>query len=96
MNPKLLFVSEATRGIDIGAKMLVLEALREHNRENGTTIVLASSELEELRSVCDRIAVVADGRISGILPAGAPSEEFALLMVGHSSQSIEKGERAND
>ncbi len=56
VTPKLLFVSEPTRGIDIGAKSLVLDALRRYNQESGTTIVMISSELEELRSVCDRIA----------------------------------------
>lgn len=87
LEPKLLFVSEPTRGIDVGAKRLVLEALREYNREFGTTIVIVSSELEELRSICDRIAIVDEGRISGILPPTAELEEFGLLMVGSSKQN---------
>lgn len=82
MEPKLLFVSEPTRGIDIGAKQLVLEALRQYNRQKGTTIVMISSELEELRSVCDRIAIITDGKVHGILPASEPSAKFGLLMVG--------------
>ena len=82
LEPKLMFVSEPTRGIDIGAKALVLEALREYNRKMGTTIVMISSELEELRQSCDRIAIVTDGRIAGILPATEPSSEFGILMVG--------------
>ena len=82
LQPKILFVSEPTRGIDIGAKALVLKALREYNRENGVTIVMVSSELEELRQCCDRIAIVTDGAISGILPASTPSEDFGILMVG--------------
>ncbi len=81
--PKLLFVSEPTRGIDIGAKALVLKALREYNEKHGTTIVMISSELEELRSICDRIAIVQDGQISGIRDASCPSEEFGLLMVAN-------------
>ncbi|MFA6844120.1 MAG: sugar ABC transporter ATP-binding protein [Sphaerochaetaceae bacterium] len=84
--PKLLFVSEPTRGIDIGAKSLVLAALREYNQRQGTTIVMISSELEELRSVCDRIAIVTDGKVHGILPATSASTEFGLLMVGQSKQ----------
>ena len=82
LNPKLLFVSEPTRGIDVGAKKIVLDTLRKDNRENGTTIVMVSSELEEMRSICDRIAIVNEGRISGILPASAKSTEFGKLMVG--------------
>ncbi|MDO4988424.1 MAG: sugar ABC transporter ATP-binding protein [Synergistes sp.] len=83
VDPDVLFVSEPTRGIDVGAKKLVLDTLRRTNEEKGTTIIMTSSELEELRSVCDRIAIVNEGRISGILPADAPAEEFGMLMLGH-------------
>ncbi|MFT3961962.1 sugar ABC transporter ATP-binding protein [Propionivibrio sp.] len=82
LRPELLFVSEPTRGIDIGAKHLVLDTLKKYNREYGTTIVMVSSELEELRSVCDRIAIVYEGRIEGILPHSAPIEDFGILMAG--------------
>ena len=81
LEPKFLFVSEPTRGIDVGAKALVLEALRQFNRESGVTVVMISSELEELRSICDRIAIVSGGKIAGILPATDPSEDFGMLMV---------------
>lgn len=83
IEPKLLFVSEPTRGIDIGAKSLVLNALKKYNEVEKTTIIVTSSELEELRAVCDRIAIISDGKVQGILPANRPSEEFGLLMVGH-------------
>ena len=82
LSPDVLFVSEPTRGIDIGAKHLVLDTLKKHNREYGTTIIMVSSELEELRSVCDRIAIVYEGRIEGILPHTARVEEFGILMAG--------------
>lgn len=82
MDPELLFVSEPTRGIDIGAKKLVLNSLKDTNRKNNTSIVMISSELEELISICDRIAVVCDGKIAGVLPPNAPAEQFALLMSG--------------
>ena len=81
LEPKFLFVSEPTRGIDVGAKALVLDALKAFNRENGVTVVVISSELEELRQTCDRIAIVSGGRIAGILPATESAEEFGLLMV---------------
>lgn len=89
VEPKLLFVSEPTRGIDIGAKGLVLQALREYNEQAGTTIVMISSELEELRSICDRIAIVSDGKISGILPAETDSADFGLLMLGAARQQTQ-------
>ena len=81
LEPRFLFVSEPTRGIDVGAKALVLEALRKFNRESGVTVVMISSELEELRMICDRIAIVSGGKIAGILPADHSSEEFGMLMV---------------
>ena len=81
LEPGFLFVSEPTRGIDVGAKALVLEALRNFNREKGVTIVMVSSELEELRQVCDRIAIISGGKVAGILPASESAEEFGLLMV---------------
>lgn len=81
LEPRLLFVSEPTRGIDVGAKALVLEALKKFNRENGVTIVIVSSELEELRQSCDRIAIVSGGKIAGILPASSSVEELGALML---------------
>jgi simple sugar transport system ATP-binding protein len=82
LRPDVLFVSEPTRGIDIGAKHLVLETLKKYNHEYGTTIIMVSSELEELRSICDRIAIVYEGRIEGILPHTEPLEHFGILMAG--------------
>ncbi|MEG2175941.1 MAG: sugar ABC transporter ATP-binding protein [Oscillibacter sp.] len=81
LEPKFLFVSEPTRGIDVGAKALVLDALKQFNREHGVTVVMISSELEELRTTCDRIAIVSGGKIAGILPATGSSEDFGMLMV---------------
>jgi len=92
MNPKLLFVSEPTRGIDVGAKKLVLDALRKYNEENNTTIVIISSELEELRSISDRIAIVCEGKIFGILQPASPVVDFGLLMAGE-FQVNEEGEK---
>ena len=81
LQPKFLFVSEPTRGIDVGAKALVLNALKKFNRDYGVTVVMISSELEELRQTCDRIAIVSGGRVAGILPATDSSEDFGALMV---------------
>jgi simple sugar transport system ATP-binding protein len=81
-DPELLFVSEPTRGIDIGAKKVILDYLVRLNREKGTTIVMTSSELTELRSMCDRIAVVYDGKVKAILKPTDSDEKFGLLMSG--------------
>lgn len=82
MKPKLIFVSEPTRGIDIGAKKLVLETLVKLSREQGMTVVMVSSELMELRSICDRIAIVAEGEVVDILPVNSSDADFGLAMSG--------------
>ncbi|MBC7323564.1 MAG: sugar ABC transporter ATP-binding protein, partial [Acetomicrobium sp.] len=89
LDPKLLFVSEPTRGIDIGAKKLVLDMIYQRNRQYGTTIVVTSSELEEMRAICDRIAIVHEGKIAGILPASSDSSEFGLLLMGAKASNEE-------
>ncbi len=81
-DPDVLFVSEPTRGIDIGAKKVILDYLVRLNREKGTTIVMTSSELTELRTMCDRIAVIYDGKVKAILKPTDSDEKFGLLMSG--------------
>lgn len=88
LEPDLLLVSEPTRGIDIGAKNLVLDTLVKLNQEHNMTIVITSSELGELRQVADRIAIVYDGKINGILSPNASDEEFGLLMAGESLNKV--------
>jgi len=82
LEPDILFVSEPTRGIDIGAKKLVLEYLSKLNREQGMTVIIVSSELVELRSISDRSAISSDGKLSRILSPDAPDAEFGLAMSG--------------
>ncbi len=82
LGPKFLFVSEPTRGIDIGAKKLVLETLVRLNREQGMTIVMVSSELQELRSICDRIAIVSEGKLVDTLVPDTSDADFGLAMSG--------------
>ncbi|MEW9122055.1 MAG: sugar ABC transporter ATP-binding protein [Thermotaleaceae bacterium] len=82
LEPNILFVSEPTRGIDIGAKKLVLDLLVKLNQELGMTIVMTSSELGELRSICDRIAIITEGQIEGILTPDSSDADFGLAMAG--------------
>lgn len=92
LNPKVLFVSEPTRGIDIGAKKLVLDLLVKLSREQGMTVVITSSELSELRSISDRIAIVSKGKIAGILKPDDSDADFGLLMSGLTRQGGENNE----
>ncbi|MDR2909157.1 MAG: sugar ABC transporter ATP-binding protein [Oscillospiraceae bacterium] len=90
LSPSFLIVAEPTRGIDVGAKQLVLEALRRYNRENGTTILMISSELEELRQTCDRIAIICEGKIAGVRAPETNAVDFGLLMSGEIRDDVEE------
>jgi simple sugar transport system ATP-binding protein len=92
-NPRLLLVSEPTRGIDVGAKKIVLDLLKTLNEDQGMTIVMTSSELAELRSICDRIAIICDGKVEGVLPPDASDEDFGLMMSG-SMQDVQQRSEA--
>src|SRR5258706_1259568 len=85
LQPRFLFVSEPTRGIDVGAKERVLDILTALNRDKGVTLVVTSSELAELRAICDRVAIVYKGKIAAILPPDAPDAQFGLAMAGEST-----------
>jgi simple sugar transport system ATP-binding protein len=82
LDPDVLLASEPTRGIDVGARQRMLQLLVQVNREKGMTVILTSSDLGELRQVCDRIAIVYAGRVAGILTPDAPVAQFGLLMSG--------------
>ena len=90
LEPDILFVSEPTRGIDIGAKKMILDSLMKLNREKGVTIIITSSELAELRSVCNRIAIVTEGKIAGILRSDEEDYKFGMLMSGVRLEEAEK------
>lgn len=80
--PKLIVVSQPTRGLDIAATEYVHERLLEQ-RQNGAAVLLISSELDEIRALSDRIAVMFEGRIVKILDASdATVEGLGLLMAG--------------
>ncbi len=92
LEPDILFVSEPTRGIDVGAKKLVLETLVKLNRDTGMTIVMTSSELAELRSICDRIVIVSGGKIEGELTPDASDIDFGLMMAGEYKKMRSRGD----
>jgi simple sugar transport system ATP-binding protein len=83
-SPKLLVACEPTSGLDVGATEYVRKKLLE-GRELGMAILLISSDLDEVMMISDRIAVLFEGRIMGILPAEqADMNEIALMMAGSS------------
>ena len=75
MNPKIMMLDEPTAGVDIGAKIEIIQIIRKFADE-GNGVILVSSEITELLSVCDRIITIYDGRITGsILRKNINSEE---------------------
>ena len=82
LEPDIIMVSEPTRGIDVGAKKIVLDLLEKLNKELGMTVIITSSELAELRSISDRIAIIFEGKLEGILAPDASDVDFGLMMAG--------------
>ena len=79
--PAVLLASQPTRGVDIGAIEFIHRRLIAQ-RDAGAAILLVSAELEEIRSLSDRIAVIYEGRIVSIEPADTPEDRLGLLMTG--------------
>ena len=80
--PKLLLVSQPTRGVDIGAIEFIHRKLVDL-RDSGCAILLVSAELEEVTALADRLMVMYHGRIVGeVDPAQATKEEIGLMMTG--------------
>jgi erythritol transport system ATP-binding protein len=83
-NPKVLLMDEPSRGIDVGAKADVFRTMRRLAAE-GLGILFVTSDLEEVMALSDRIAVISNGRVTGLFDAHAVSEEevIAASAVGH-------------
>jgi simple sugar transport system ATP-binding protein len=80
--PRVLMISQPTWGVDAGAAAAIYEALVAL-AEGGTSIVIISQDLDEILLLCDRIAVIAAGRVSAPMPVkDATIEQIGLLMGG--------------
>ena len=81
-DPELLIVSQPTRGLDVGA----IEYIRKRiiaERDKGKAVIVVSFELDEILDMSDRIAVIYDGAIQGILdPAETNKQDLGILMAG--------------
>jgi simple sugar transport system ATP-binding protein len=81
LSPDLLIVSQPTRGLDVGAieyihKRIIAE------RDKGRAVLLVSFELDEILALCDRIAALSKGSITGIVPAQDANERLIGAMMG--------------
>ncbi|KXT76632.1 ABC transporter ATP-binding protein [Streptococcus sp. DD12] len=81
-NPDLLVISQPTRGLDVGAIEYIRKRIIQE-RDKGKAVLVVSFELDEILDVSDRIAVIHDGRIQGILsPEETNKQELGILMAG--------------
>ena len=89
VNPKVVFLDEPTRGVDVGAKAEIHRILRDL-ATRGVGVVVISSELPELIGVCDRVLVVREGRIAGEVSGPDMTEDriIYLASVGNEQQQV--------
>ena len=80
-NPEVLIAAQPTRGLDVGAIEFVHRRLVEE-RDAGRAILLVSLELEEIRSLSDRVLVIYEGEIVAELDPSASEEDFGVAMTG--------------
>ncbi|HKL85405.1 MAG TPA: ABC transporter ATP-binding protein [Treponemataceae bacterium] len=82
LSPSVLIVAQPTRGLDVGAIEYIRKRLI-NERDKGRAILLISFELDEIMNLCDRIAVISHGEISGIYESGTIDEQqIGFLMAG--------------
>ena len=79
--PKVLLAAQPTRGVDIGAIEFIHRRIVQE-RDAGTAVLLVSAELDEVRSLSDRIAVMYEGQIVSFESPDTPEERLGLLMTG--------------
>ena len=83
LGPKVLIVDEPTRGIDVGAKAEIHRLLRDLARQ-GVAVIMISSDMEEVLQLSDRVAVMHEGRITGVLERAECTEQRIMtLAVSH-------------
>jgi len=94
LEPQVIVVAQPTWGVDIGASMLIRQALIDL-RDSGVAVLVISEELDELFMISDRIAVMAQGRLSAAVPAGETGvEQIGAWMGGAFDTAIPKAVHA--
>jgi simple sugar transport system ATP-binding protein len=81
LSPELLIVAQPTRGLDVGAVEYIHRRIL-NERDKGKAVLLVSFELDEIISLCDRVAALSKGRIVGELPAEQADERRIGVMMG--------------
>lgn len=79
LNPRVLIFDEPTRGVDVGAKAEIYDLMR-RLAEAGVALLMISSDMEEILNVSDRIAVMHEGELTGILERDPCTEENVMRL----------------
>ena len=87
--PHVLILDEPTRGIDVGAKREIYQLMNELT-DRGMSIIMISSELPEIIGMSDRVAVIHEGKITGILEGASISEEHIMTLAtgGENNETV--------
>jgi ABC-type sugar transport system ATPase subunit len=87
LNPKVLILSEPTRGIDVGAKAEIYRLINEMAQQ-GIAILVISTELQEVLGITDRVIVLYDGRITGEFPRAEATQERLIAAAAGIPQEV--------
>ncbi len=78
---RLFIASQPTRGLDVGSIEFVHRRIVQE-RDNGTPVIIVSTELDEVLALADRIAVMYRGRVVGVVPGDTDRDVLGLMMAG--------------
>ncbi len=78
-NPRILILDEPTRGVDVGAKKEIYNIINELAAK-GVAIIMVSSELPEILGMSDRIMIIREGTVRGILNKGEANQEKIMTL----------------
>ena len=90
LNPDILLLDEPTKGVDVGSKAAIYEIMGELAKK-GYAIIMISSEMPEILGMCDRVAVMCDGRVTGELNREELDQEQILVLAMTRMKNAEKG-----
>ncbi len=91
--PKVLIAAQPTRGLDVGAIEFVHKRIIAA-RDSGIPVIVVSSELDEIAALSDRIAVMFEGRVVGVVPSTTPAAELVarvILVSAHVYRAVSGG-----
>ena len=85
-----MILDEPTKGVDVGSKAAIYEIMGELAKK-GYAIIMISSEMPEILGMCDRVAVMCDGRVTGELNREELDQEQILVLAMTRMKNAEKG-----